>query len=158
SRSRAARKEGRVTTTPQTDTRAIGWARSRALCAALAPLFDYRTASGIGSALARRAARAAARSRAGGPPGEVLREPLNTPIEEAQEDYARTFYVTPSCEPYVSVHLFGSESFDRGALMACLRERFEGAGFSPGTELPDHVAVLLRFAALLDPEEFDDLA
>jgi nitrate reductase assembly molybdenum cofactor insertion protein NarJ len=42
--------------------------------------------------------------------------------------------------------------------MARLREAYDAAGFDAGTELPDHVAVLLRFAAHLGGDELDELA
>jgi nitrate reductase assembly molybdenum cofactor insertion protein NarJ len=57
----------------------------------------------------------------------------------------------------VSVHLFGDESFRRGRLMADLREAYDRHGFEAGSELPDHVAVLLGFAPRLAPDELDEL-
>lgn len=74
-----------------------------------------------------------------------------------EETHVRTFLVAPTSAPYVGVHLFGEESFKRAHLMSQLMGRFRAAGFDPGDELADHVAVLLRFARHLDSEELSDL-
>ncbi len=78
-------------------------------------------------------------------------------LEEAEEVYTRTFYIAAVCTPYVSVHLFGEESFQRGELMARLVDAYLREGFEHGSELPDHLAVLLRFSALIEGEELDEL-
>jgi len=73
------------------------------------------------------------------------------------ETHGRTFELAPACVPYLSVHLFGENSFQRARLMAGLAEAHAGAGFDPGPELPDHLAVVLRFAPRMDPEEWREL-
>lgn len=78
--------------------------------------------------------------------------------EEIEEIYARAFDLSPACAPYVTVHLFGEESFKRGEFMARLQERYAEEGFASGAELPDHVATLLRYAAHAEPEEAGELA
>jgi nitrate reductase delta subunit len=77
--------------------------------------------------------------------------------EQREEVFTSTFDVTPSCVPYVSIHLFGEENFKRGAFMAGLQARYQQTGFITGGELPDHLAVLLRFAARTDEAERRDL-
>ena len=62
-----------------------------------------------------------------------------------EELHAATFDMSRQCVPYVSIHLFGEENFKRGAFMAALNARFAALDFSTGGELPDHLAVLLRF-------------
>ncbi|MBL8858436.1 MAG: molecular chaperone TorD family protein [Planctomycetes bacterium] len=74
-----------------------------------------------------------------------------------EELFVRTFELQPSCSPYAGPHLFGEEGFQRGRMLAGLREGFERHGFDAGRELPDHVAVLMRFAARLDPSERAEL-
>jgi nitrate reductase delta subunit len=64
-----------------------------------------------------------------------------------EELYTSTFDMQPVCYPYVGYHLFG-ESYKRGMFMAQLNAVYRERGFSTGTELPDHVAVILRFLAL----------
>ncbi len=77
--------------------------------------------------------------------------------EEREEIFTRTFDVTPVCIPYVSIHLFGEENFKRGEMMARLNARYEEMQFDPAGELPDHVVVLLRYAAGVDDGEFQEL-
>lgn len=78
--------------------------------------------------------------------------------EHAQELYTRSFDLSPVCAPYASVHLFGAESFKRAELMAGLIAAYERAGFDRGTELPDHIALLLRSAPGFDADEWEDLS
>ncbi len=73
------------------------------------------------------------------------------------ELYTRTFDVGPRCIPYLSIHLFGEESFHRARLMVGMRGSLLAAGVDPGTELPDHLTVVLRAAADLPEEEWEEL-
>jgi nitrate reductase delta subunit len=125
--------------------------------ASLAPLLEYPVAGSIAAALRCRAGLAAAHPEAAAAVGRFLEWLANEPAETQEEVFTRTFLVMPSCVPYVSVHLFGDESFRRGRLMASLREAYDREGFDPGPELPDHVAVLLRFAPSLASDELDEL-
>lgn len=77
--------------------------------------------------------------------------------ERLQEVHGRTFELSPSCVLYLSVHLFGDGSFRRAHLMAGLAESQARAGFERGGELPDHLAVVLRFAPEMDGEEWREL-
>ena len=77
--------------------------------------------------------------------------------DEREELYTGTFDVTPACVAYVSIHLFGEENFKRGEFMAGLHARYQQAGFSPAGELPDHLSVLLRFAAQVEEVERREL-
>lgn len=71
---------------------------------------------------------------------------------QREELYTATFDVTPRCVPYLSIHLFGEENFKRGEFMAALNSQYEQSGFETEGELPDHIAILLRYAATLsDP-------
>lgn len=69
------------------------------------------------------------------------------PLDRMQELYTTTFDMQPVCYPYVGYHLFG-ESYKRGAFMAQLNEAYHVIGYSAGQELPDHLAVILRFLGL----------
>ena len=73
------------------------------------------------------------------------------------EIYTRTFDVAPICVPYLSIHLFGEESFRRASLMSGLSESLAEAGVALDGELPDHLAVVLRAAPALPDEVFEDL-
>lgn len=68
-------------------------------------------------------------------------------LDRMQEVYTITFDMQPVCYPYVGYHLFG-ESYKRGAFMAQLNEAYHALGYSAGQELPDHMAIVLRFIGL----------
>jgi nitrate reductase assembly molybdenum cofactor insertion protein NarJ len=81
-------------------------------------------------------------------------------FDELEELYTRTFDLTPSCAPFLSVHLFGQESFRRARLMTGLEEAYRKAGFDRsegGTELPDHVAIVLQAAESFPEAEWAEL-
>lgn len=80
-----------------------------------------------------------------------------TPPGKIEEIYTGTFDLEATCHPYVGYHLFG-ESYKRSLLLVGLRERYRAAGFEPGSELPDHVSVLLRYLGSIDdPEESQEI-
>lgn len=79
------------------------------------------------------------------------------PLDTLRERYASTFDLSPVCVPYVSVHLFGDESFKRAGLMGAFAEAYRRAAFDPGRELPDHLGVILRFVPHLTDDEQQDL-
>lgn len=89
---------------------------------------------------------------------EFIQDVSALSTEHAQELYTRSFDLSPVCVPYASVHLFGAESFKRAELMTGLNAAYERAGFDRGTELPDHIALLLRCAPHFDADEWADLA
>ena len=86
-----------------------------------------------------------------------------TPQGRLEEVYTGTFDLNAACYPYVGYHLFG-ESYQRSVFMLGLNERYRAHGFPEGGlrspegrlrpiiagELPDHLAVLLRFLAACD--------
>ena len=80
-----------------------------------------------------------------------------TSVDALQEAYTGAFDLDslsdldPTCYPYVGHHLF-DENHKRSAFLVGLAERFRTHGFAAGTELPDHLVVLLRFAAACDDE------
>lgn len=71
----------------------------------------------------------------------------NLSVEKIEELYTVTFDMQPVCYPYAGYQLFG-ESYKRGAFMAQLNEAYHAFGYSAGEELPDHLAVILRFLGL----------
>ena len=70
-----------------------------------------------------------------------------------EELYTGTFDLQAVCCPYVGYHLFG-DSYKRSMFMAQLNGGYRDRGFSPGNELPDHVAVILRFLAIAPGDPF----
>lgn len=74
-----------------------------------------------------------------------------------EELYAHTFDFAPLCNAYVSVHVFGDESCKRSQLMTGLAEAYRLANFDRGAELPDHLAVILRFSPYMSDAEWEDM-
>lgn len=70
-----------------------------------------------------------------------------------EEHYTRAFDLSPLAVPYLSVYLFGPENPQRGQFMAGLMAAYNKAGFSCGGELPDHLALVLRYAAVAPQAE-----
>ncbi len=70
-----------------------------------------------------------------------------------EELYTQTFDTTPATALYVGYHLFG-ETPKRSALMVRLQEAYQSHNFSSGTELADHLCVLLRFIGVAQDREF----
>lgn len=74
-----------------------------------------------------------------------------------EEAYTAAFDLAPVASPYLGDQLFGAGA-ERAALLAGLRELQRDAGLSPGPELPDHVAEVLRLvAAPIAADVRDDL-
>lgn len=78
---------------------------------------------------------------------KFVRMPDPLSLEKMRELYTVTFDMQPVCYPYVGYHLYG-ESYKRGAFMAQLNEAYHARDYSAGQELPDHLAVTLRFVGL----------
>ena len=77
---------------------------------------------------------------------------VQTPLGQLEELYSGTFDLQPKCYPYAGYHLFG-ENYKRGAFMVKLKEQYKLLDFSCEKELPDHIAVILRFLSILHDEE-----
>jgi len=84
--------------------------------------------------------------------GEFAAFAERTPHNTLEEVFTGTFDLNASCHPYVGYHMFG-EAYKRSAFLLELKERFRKHNFDPGVELPDHLAVLLRFMSLCPDAE-----
>ncbi len=72
-------------------------------------------------------------------------------LPQIEEIFTATFDLQALCHPYVGYQLCG-ESQARTMFLMKLQELYAEHDFSAGTELPDHLSVLLRFiAATSDP-------
>lgn len=130
--------------------------RTGDIAAALAGLFEQPRAGFLddireAAALARRSDERVARSLE-----QMAQECADLDVDRLEEVYTRTFELQPYCTPYAGPHLFGEEGFQRGRMLAGLRAGFERHGFEVEGELPDHVAVLLRFTARLEGDEREE--
>ena len=125
---------------------------------ALAPLVEH-PGTGIlaAAAEARDLLRTGGHGRAAAAVERFLDRAEEMGAERLREVHGRTFDLAPCCVPYLSVYLFGEGSYQRARLMAGLAEAQSRAGFDRGPELPDHLAVVLRFAPRMEPEEWREL-
>ncbi len=65
-----------------------------------------------------------------------------------EEVYTGTFDLDAACHPYIGYHLFG-ETYKRSAFLVELKQRYNAENFRfLDTELPDHLAVILRFLSV----------
>jgi nitrate reductase delta subunit len=130
--------------------------RIRSALAALAELLAYPRpepgATEAALARARRDAPAAAGAALARFAGFVER----TGPAEREEAYSATFDLAPKAPPYVGHQLCG-ESTVRGAFLARLVQIHAAHGFRTEGELPDHLAEVLRFLAVADGQERDEL-
>lgn len=75
-----------------------------------------------------------------------------TPHGRLEEIYSALFDLNPVFYPYAGYQLFG-ETYRRSLFLVALKERYRERGFElAAPELPDRLAVLLRFAAGNDDE------
>ncbi len=78
-------------------------------------------------------------------------------VEEAREHYTRAFDLSPLAVPYLSVYLFGAENPQRGQFMAGFSAAYAEAGHDSGGELPDHLAVVLAYAATAPEDTWEEV-
>jgi nitrate reductase delta subunit len=75
------------------------------------------------------------------------------PLETLEEEYTQTFDISPAASLYIGYHLFG-DTPRRSVFLVELQEAFKKCDFSSGSELADHLSVLLRFLAQTGDPEF----
>jgi len=80
-----------------------------------------------------------------------------TPLARAREHYTRAFDLSPLAVPYLSVYLFGAENPQRGQFMAGFSGAYSESGYDSGGELPDHLAVVLGYAAVAPEDTWDEV-
>lgn len=72
-------------------------------------------------------------------------------LRQLQEVYTNAFDLRPDCTPNLGYHLFGDDG-RRGLFLAELKGRMESRGMQLGVELPDHIALLLRYLDIAEEE------
>ena len=77
---------------------------------------------------------------------EFRRFVTGVPREKLEEAYTETFDLGVESCPYVGYHLFG-DGYQRSRFLQELNARYRARGFAPGSELPDHLPVMLRYLA-----------
>jgi nitrate reductase molybdenum cofactor assembly chaperone NarJ/NarW len=73
-------------------------------------------------------------------------------LGELEELYTSTFELQPDCTPNLGFHLFGNDA-RRNMFMAQLKQRMEAHHVALGSELPDHLSLILRLLAREGSEE-----
>jgi nitrate reductase delta subunit len=84
--------------------------------------------------------------------GEVRSFFAEASRERAEEIFTATFDLQATCAPYLGFHLFG-DGYKRRVFLAGLSAIYSSRGFPTGRELPDHIAVVLRFLAASAADE-----
>lgn len=82
----------------------------------------------------------------------VVEHVTTTPLAEQQRDYVATFDLRKKCCLYLTWWAHG-DTRNRGQALVAFKTAYREAGMQPpATELPDHLAVLLEFAATVDTD------
>jgi nitrate reductase delta subunit len=84
--------------------------------------------------------------------GEFVTFAERTPPDMIEEVFSATFDLNASCHPYVGYQLFG-EAYPRSIFMLELKDRYRNVNYDPGVELPDHIAVMLRYMSMSSDAE-----
>ncbi|MGH9586484.1 MAG: nitrate reductase molybdenum cofactor assembly chaperone [Acidobacteriaceae bacterium] len=72
-------------------------------------------------------------------------------LGQLQEVYTGAFDLRPDCTPNLGYHLFGDDA-RRGVFLAELKGRVEARGLALGVELPDHIAIILKYLDIAEEE------
>ena len=74
-------------------------------------------------------------------------------VIEIQQEYVKTFDMTPEHSLHLTHHIFGDDK-ERGPALIDLQEHFKKEGFEmkPG-EIPDYLPLLLEYVATLDEHD-----
>lgn len=126
----------------------------RGLCRLFAEMLDYPDSSLPGKAEGFARQLAQAHPEIAGPVQSFAA--FLKSQEEAgtlEELFTQTFDITPATTLYFGYHLFG-ETPKRSVFLVRLQEAYEGCSFSRGTELADHLGVILRFLSVAEDAEF----
>lgn len=124
----------------------------RSLYRAFAEMLEYPHASPLESARACAALLAPVSPEAAALVDGFAAVAERTPHGDLQEAYTRTFDLGATYCPYVGYHLFG-ESYKRSVFLVRLKTQYRAVGVETGSEIPDHIALVLRFLAASDEAE-----
>ena len=75
-----------------------------------------------------------------------------TALTTLQEDYVATFDLRRKCSLYLTYFVHG-DTRNRGTALLTIKQTYRAGGVElDDSELPDHLAVVLEFAATVDPD------
>jgi len=91
-----------------------------------------------------------------GPVGEGIRDAVvrlrDTPVRQLQEKYVETFDNRRRCNLFLTYFAHG-DTRKRGMALLRFKQAYRDSGFEvTDEELPDHLCVVLEYAATIDPE------
>lgn len=87
----------------------------------------------------------------------VVAHVATTPLAEQQRNYVATFDLRKKCCLYLTWWVHG-DTRNRGQALVAFKTAYRDAGIQPpATELPDHLAVVLEYAATVDFERGEAL-
>jgi len=99
----------------------------------------------------------AAGARIGRPLGRFLGHAASTALPDLAADYVATFDHRKRCCLFLTYYSYG-DTRKRGMALLRLKQSYAAAGLHlTGDELPDHLAVVLEFAATAGPDAGKDL-
>jgi nitrate reductase delta subunit len=95
--------------------------------------------------------------RVGAPMARFLDYVRRTPEGDLAAEYVATFDQRKRCCLYLTYYAHG-DTRNRGMALLTLKQKYAATGLSlVGGELPDHLAVMLEYAAMVDPPAGRDL-
>lgn len=128
-------------------------AAHQSLYKAASLLLDYPTAELIESLPLVRAAIEESRARDAGPAREliaVIDHLQSVPLERVQSEYVETFDMRRRCCLHLTYYAFG-DTRRRGMALLDIKQTYQACGADlDESELPDHLCVVLDFAACVD--------
>ncbi|MHA6783335.1 nitrate reductase molybdenum cofactor assembly chaperone [Pseudonocardia saturnea] len=84
--------------------------------------------------------------------GRTLDHLGRTPVAQLEADYVATFDLRRRCSPYLTYYAYG-DTRKRGIALLVFKQAYRLAGVElTADELPDHLCVVLEFAATADPD------
>jgi nitrate reductase delta subunit len=116
------------------------------VCRHFADLLDYPDGTTLPTAVACAALLRDELPAASAPFAGYLRFLEGQAMSRVEEVYTATFDLQPACHPYLGYQLCG-ESQQRALFLMQLQQLYRRHGYTAGSELPDHLATVLRFIA-----------
>lgn len=135
----------------------MGQANDRQMFQLFAALLDYPVSNPAAAAEACAAGAAGHSQEAAALLSDFAAFAASASLGRLEEIYTAVFELDATRHPYVGFHLFG-ESYKRSAFLLALKEHYRRYDIQCGTELPDHLALMLRFLAATEhPAEAEEL-
>jgi nitrate reductase delta subunit len=120
-------------------------------------LLDYPDEALLGNARMLRAAAAELPAEMRLPLEELLAHLERTPLQDLQQDYVETFDNRRRCNLFLTYFAHG-DTRKRGMALLRFKQTYLESGFElSDSELPDHLCVVLEYAATIDQQRGRDL-